>query len=111
MSFNQESNQVSVRVDIIRLVDESNPGWVECRLVDAHGKTWLFREKAPVVCGEYLDTSSSYPQKGSVACRVLSRSRKPDGQEIVSVDTSETWGIESTEGVTEFDVLVDQLIQ
>ncbi len=51
-----------VRVEIVRFVDDSQPGWVECRLVDARGQEWLFVEKVPIVTSSDLTALTPYPQ-------------------------------------------------
>lgn len=99
---------LGVNVEISRYVDNSQPGWVECRLVDALGDEHLFVEKAPVVTTAHLDAASSYPQAGVIACIVLGRSEH-GGRQLVRVDTQTPWGIESTEGKDRFDVLAEQL--
>jgi hypothetical protein len=102
--------RIAVAVDIIRYVDDSFPGFVECRLVDASGRAWLFHDKVPVVALADLDANSSYPQPGIIACRVLSRRLHPDGREIVSIDTASPWCVESTTGDTVFEVFATQLM-
>ena len=101
---------VGVSVAIHRYVDDTYPGWVECRLIDAHGHEWLFVEKVPVVSAEELDAASEYPQSGVVACEVM----RPDGavaDEIIEIDTERPWAIAATTGESRFEVRRDQLIE
>jgi len=100
---------LGVSVEISQYVDDSQPGWVECRLVDALGDEHLFVEKVPVVTRAHLDATSSYPQTGVIACIVLGRSEHGDGRQLVHIDTQRPWGIESTMGRDRFDVLAEQL--
>ena len=65
----------SLRVEIVRYTDDSQPGWVECRFRDLAGGIHTFVEKVPIVTAEHLDAESLYPRPGLVACEVLSRSR------------------------------------
>ena len=44
-------------VQIIRFVDSSFPGWVECELIDADGKRHVIRDKVPILTAETLDAS------------------------------------------------------
>lgn len=97
-----------ISVEITRYVDDSQPGFVECRLVDGWQREWFFEEKVPVVTVEHLDSASTYPRQGVIACRIIGR--KSNGkQEIIIVDTSEPWGISSVCGKTQFEVLPGQL--
>lgn len=94
----------SVAIKITRFVDEHQPGFVECVLVDASGKSHVFVEKAPVVSSENLWSTSSYPRWGSIACEVVADCSGQNGQALARVNTERPWGIESTEGLTEFVV-------
>ncbi|MFG6487215.1 hypothetical protein ACG04R_11085 [Roseateles sp. BYS78W] len=94
----------SVAIQITRFVDEHQPGFVECVLVDASGKSHVFVEKAPVVSSENLWSTSSYPRRGSIACEVVADCSGENGQALARVNTERPWGIESTEGLTEFVV-------
>lgn len=60
----------AVVVSIVRFVDGAFPGWVECVLRDAQGVSWTFVEKVPVVSAHPLDSASTYPQRGLIACEV-----------------------------------------
>lgn len=102
---------LAVRVEITRYTNDSNPGWVECRLTDAANKHWTFEEKVPIVTDEYLDAKSDYPRAGVIACKLVKRSRDENGREIVSIDTEEPWHVETSDGVTRFDILAEQLTE
>ena len=98
-------------IEIMRFVDSHQPGFVECSITDAWGSKHLFVEKVPMVTGDALSESSSYPQRGMVACEVLRRWRDPHNREIATVDTDKPWGIESNDGQTQFEVLVSALCE
>jgi hypothetical protein len=98
-----------VSVQIVRFVDGSFPGWVECELVDAEGRRHLITEKVPMVTVTDLDSDSKYPTPGTVACEVLKRYRDGTGQELAHVSTAMPWSIESAEGLSEFTVLASLL--
>ena len=90
---------LGVAVQIVRYAEDSQPGWVECHLIDTHGRRWSFVEKVPVVTTAALDAVSAYPQPGFIACEVLG---KAGG--VARIDTTRPWGVESVEGETQFDV-------
>jgi len=62
-----------------------------------------------MVSAEDLWSDSEYPQKGLIRCTVLERKPDAGGREIVRIDTTHPWGIESTDGATVFEVLAEQL--
>src|SRR3954470_6959617 len=99
----------TLTVTILRWVDDWQPGWVECALNDARGRTHLFREKAPAVSAEDLSSATAYPRTGIFACEILSRRVDEGGREIVTISTEKPWGCESTEGAAVFEVLAEQL--
>ena len=64
---------LSLRVQIVRFVDESNPGFVEAQFRDAEGKLHSIIDKVPLFTTAQLWSDSDYPQPGSIECRVLER--------------------------------------
>jgi hypothetical protein len=100
-----------VRVEICRYVDDSQPGWVECKLTDAEGAQHLFVEKVPVVTGAPLDSASTYPQPGFLACVIVGRLAQNDGSELLIIDTQTSWSAESTAGLSQFAVPPAQIVQ
>ena len=101
----------AIIIQITRYTDDRNPGWVECRLIDASGNEWLFEEKVPVVSIEELDAASDFPQAGSIECTIIDRNSGEQGQSLIKVDTSKPWGVQTINGVTTFIVHEDQLIE
>ena len=93
-----------VAVRIVRFVDGSFPGWVECELVDASGRCHILKDKVPIFTAEDLNADSNYPTAGLVACEVVARYQNEKGQELVRVSTVKPDGIESTEGMSDFTV-------
>jgi hypothetical protein len=100
----------ALAVEISRFVDESNPGFVECLLVDALGHSHLFVEKVPVVTTEDLWSTSTYPRPGVIACEVEAEWKDGEGQSLARVSTELPWHVESTVGQTQFVVLASQLV-
>lgn len=86
-----------LRVQILRVVDETPPGWVECTFTDAAGRTWRIVDKVPVI-GD-----------GLVACTLHERRHDAAGTERVRIDLGALWGVASVEGETRFEVEVTAL--
>lgn len=101
---------LAIKIQIARFVDFHFPGWVECKMADAHGHEHLFVDKVPVVTSAVLD-EASLPQPGFIGCVVVGEKKHGDGRRIVIVDTHTPWGIESTSGGTRFEVWPDQLAE
>jgi len=102
---------LGVRVNISRYADDSFPGWVECRLIDALGHEHVFVEKVPTVTKAHLDAVSSYPQSGVIACVVLGSCESDDGHQLVHIDMQTPWGVQSLAGRSQLDVLPGQLVE
>ena len=69
----------SLPVQIVRFVDESQPGWVESQFRDAHGEVHSIIDKVPLFTGADLWSNSDYPQPGFIECSVLERIPGPGG--------------------------------
>ena len=110
-SRTEESKVLGIKVTIERFTQEWQPGWVQCRFVDAAGKSHVFEEKVPVVSDENLDATSEYPRSGIIGCQVVGSGVASDGRPVVIVDTEQPWGIESKAGETRFEVLPEQVIE
>ena len=100
---------VGVCVDIVRYVDDSQPGWVEARLRDVSGRDWVFVEKVPVLTETSLSAGSDYPQPGVIACEVVGSWLDESGREVHAIDTARPWGVEA-QGVSRFEVWAEQLV-
>ena len=98
----------NLSVQIVRFVDNRQPGWVECEFVDAEGRKHRIVDKVLMFTAEPLDDASTYPRPGLMACEVLDEWRETDGR-AASISTARPVDIESTEGVSEFVVLSTQL--
>jgi hypothetical protein len=97
-------------VDIVRFVDDCQPGIVACEFVDTDNHRHTFIDKVPIFSVDaFLDVNSTYPQRGAIRCAVLKRSTDTLGRELVSITTSEPDGVQSTEEGTEFVVLSTQV--
>ncbi len=101
-----------IKVTIVRYIrDDPQPGIVECQLEDAHGRRWSFVEKTAIVSAEHLDAETTYPQRGVIAGEIVRRSLDAAGREVIRIDTKRPWHVESIEGVTQFDVLPESLVE
>ena len=99
-----------VSISIVSCAEDSLPAIVNCELTDAHGTTHRFVEKAPIVTTENLSTDSSYPQTGFLACEVIDSTADPSHPSILKIDTSRPWGVESTTGLTQFEVASEDVL-
>jgi len=103
---------LGIKVTIVRYIsDDPQPGIVECKLEDAHGRAWSFVEKTAIVSSEHLDASTCYPQKGAIAVEEVNRRLDNAGREVIRIDTERPWSVESVDGVTQFDVLPESLVE
>jgi hypothetical protein len=98
-----------LKVSIVRYIsDDPQPGIVECQFQDAYGRRWSFIEKTLVVSvsEQLLDAHSVYPQRGVTACKIVQRFLDAAGREVIRINT-----VESVEGVTEFDIWPESLVE
>lgn len=91
-----------VAATVTRFVESAQPGWIECVLTDISGNVYRFVEKVPVVTTEAFDERTAYPQPVALDCELMDRYTLPDGRTAIAIDTSNPWGLESTEGRTRF---------
>jgi hypothetical protein len=103
------TNVASLIVQIVRFVDDHQPGWVACEFQDAEGRRHTLIDKVPIFSLEDIDSASSFPRSGAARCEVLKRWRDDQGRELAQVSTARPDDIESTEGLSEFVVKSAQL--
>src|SRR4029077_3785066 len=102
---------LGVKVSVLRYVsDEPQPGIVEFQLEEANGHRCLFMDKTAIVSTASLDAQATYPQPGIIACEIVRRSRDTAQPELVRISTQRPWYVESVDGLTEFDVLPEELV-
>src|SRR5688572_10014167 len=82
-----------IRVEIVRLTDDSFPGWAECVLRDASGHEWLLADKLPTFTEAPLDATSKYPQPGMVACEIVREWTDEHGRKRCIVSSERPWGV------------------
>jgi hypothetical protein len=100
---------MELAVQIVRFVDDYQPGIVECEFNDADGRRHTLRDKAPIFTTELLDVHSKYPQPGTARCTALRVWHDSLGRELTTISTAEPFCIDSIEGLSEFVVLQSQV--
>lgn len=99
----------NLAVQIVRFVDECQPGWVECEFADAEGRQHRVTDKAPMFTVEDINKGSRYPRAGVLRCVLESHWRDESGRDLARINTARPDDIESSEGLSEFVVLSGQL--
>ena len=94
------NNMPNLRVQIVRFVDEHQPGFVECQFRDADGQMHSIIDKLPCFTSADLRSDSEYPQPGEVKCRALGL----PVHGVVTVTLAEPNAVEATDGRSEFVV-------
>lgn len=92
---------ITVKVEILRIIDNSFPVFVECVLVDCNGKKHYFHDKLPVFS---LDCNTEVPRVGEMGCRIIQ-----DKQDTLVIGTLLPDGIESTNEEYRFEVYKSQI--
>ena len=93
-----------ISANIIRFVDDHQPGWVECEFYDADGHRHILTDKVPIFTDKMLDADSNYPAPGEIPCEVLNRFQDATGRSLACVSTDKPCSLESTEGLSEFTI-------
>jgi hypothetical protein len=102
--------RTKLAVEIVRFVDNHQPGWVEVQFVDIEGRRHSFIDKIPTfVSSGRLESETAYPQPGIIVCTILSTSEDQHGRAVAHITTTRPYYLESTDGLSEFDVLSSQL--
>jgi hypothetical protein len=99
----------TVNILITKFVDNHQPGFVECLLIDAGAFTHTFIEKIPIVTTANLWSTSDYPQSGYIDCVITRMWIDEMNRELIEIDTSQPWHIESVDGENRFIVLASQI--
>ena len=94
-----------LHLQIVRFVDEAFPGFVAGVFTDAHGIQHTIVDKVPVIGLSDLWLDSEYPQPGVAACERL---ETRNDSSVTRISIAKPWGLESTNGQTEFSVFASQ---
>ncbi len=98
-----------ISVQTTAFVDDHQPGFVECALMDSQGKIHRFVEEAPVVSRENLCSDSDHPRPGLIGCEVQAEWTDEAGRALVRVSAEQPWHIESVDGLQQLVLLTSQL--
>jgi hypothetical protein len=104
-----------VACEAVRFFDlDTYPGWVELRLVDAHGKPWTVIDKIPIFFyddpGVYDNPEVKAPIPAAIACEIVAVRPDGNGGEIVTVATDiPGFHVTAVDDASQFDVTRDQL--
>lgn len=90
-----------VKLDILRIINNSQPIFVECKLVDYNEISYYFIEKLPVVA----NYDSLPPCVGAARCKILETKKN-----TFVIDTHLPDDIESKNGKCIFEVYKNQVI-
>lgn len=96
-----------LRVDIVRFVDDYQPGSVACEFADAEGLLHTIIDKAPIFTASPLDGDSPYPIRGHARCEVVKSFQDTSGRALVQISLARPDGLETTDGLTEHVVLAE----
>ncbi len=92
---------IYVEVEILKIIDEHQPIFVECLLVDCNGISHYFHEKLPVVS---LNESMEFPCKGGISCKIVQETK-----DTLIIDTSSPIYVESVDDECLFEVKRSQV--
>lgn len=101
----------AIKIQITKFISDDQPGFVECTFIDAYDQLHIVQDKVPIVTEKYLDANSKYPQDGIIACEILKDWKDSNGQKIFTVNISKPWGVDTVDGLKEFDMLEEQLTE
>ncbi len=99
----------AIKIQITSFISSDQPGFVECKFYDALNKEHIIHDKVPIVTLEDLDANSEYPQDGIIACEIVKEWKDSNGRMVFTVNTSKPWGVDTIDGLTEFDMFEEQL--
>lgn len=104
------TNMPSLRVQIVRFVDEYQPGIVETQFRDSQGKVHTVIDKLPIFTDAKIWSDSEYPQPGVVRCRVLERIPGSGGDDLARITIADPDQVEAADGSSEFIVRQTDLL-
>jgi hypothetical protein len=104
-----EGKRAFLQIQIVRFVDQGFPGFVAGEFLDAHGKRHTVIDKIPVIGTPELWKDSHYPQPSSIQCEIVETPDELADRGQVRVNIDRPWGLETTDGSTEFVVHQSQV--
>ena len=95
-----------MRVQIVRFLDEAQPGIVACTFRDAQHEIHTIIDKLSIFTETRLWSDSEYRQPGLARCEVLERLVEGErGSQVARVTIARPDNLESVTGISEFLVL------
>jgi len=101
----------ALKIKITKFIDAHQPGFVECRFVDARNQEHIIHEKAPVVTTENLNENSIYPTDGFIAYEILREYSDENSRSLITISTERPWDISTVENISVFDVFENKLTE
>lgn len=92
-----------VEVIVTKMIDTTQPFWVECKMKDVHGEEHIFQDKMPVFLKKHI-TEADLPAIGGLRCVIINRNA-----EVIRIDTSKPDDVETISGKTIFEVSIHKL--
>jgi hypothetical protein len=93
--------KVQFQCEIVRLVSDAFPGFVEARFRDGIGHEWVIVDKQPVFSAERFDDQAGYPQVGWIQGVVADRRVLPDGKVLARIKAM--W-VETEDGTNSYEI-------
>ncbi len=92
-----------VHAQIIRIVDEYQPGFVEAVFQDSDGVDHRIIDKVPIFTNLSL-SELALPRRGAFRCEVLEHFADPSGRRLVRITIARPDDLQSLAGAFEFTV-------
>lgn len=61
----------AIKIQIVKLISNDQPCFVECRFYDAMNKEHIIQDKVPIITDKLLNANSEYPQEEIIACVII----------------------------------------
>jgi hypothetical protein len=65
----------------------------------------------PVLSAKELSQASQFPRPATIECEVVAELGATEAADLITIDTSRPWGIESKDGTSRFVVRQSQLVR
>lgn len=102
------SDSTFIRVQITRFVEHHQPDILEFTFSDYYQNTHKVIDKISVITDKKLSEESTYPVEEWIQIEVLSFEKNND-EEIYTIKFNESYGIETIEGKSYFEIRRDQI--
>ena len=99
-----------MRVQIVRFLDEAQPGIVACTFRDAQHEIHTIIDKLSIFTETRLWSDSEYRQPGLARCEVLERLVEGErGSQVARITVARPDNLESVTGISEFLVFESEI--